>query len=170
MNAAWSRHCPPIPPPTSNTLPVLDRITETGATSAQPHSSDGDHVSLSSSNVYGTPLTSTFHGSPVARFPDIDQDQDHVSCSCYQTTEISLSSDGQDYIVHILVSGLQDMFSHQIVATQEDHVDCRWFENEPKSLLEPGHIVPSATVNTSGKAGAQIPHLPLGDDSPPWGR
>jgi hypothetical protein len=25
-------------------------------------------------------------------------------------------------------------------------------------------------VNTSGKAGAQIPHLPLGDDSPPWGR
>jgi hypothetical protein len=25
-------------------------------------------------------------------------------------------------------------------------------------------------VNTSGKAGAQIPHLPLGDGSPPWGR
>jgi hypothetical protein len=25
-------------------------------------------------------------------------------------------------------------------------------------------------VNTSGKAGAQIPHPPLGDDSPPWGR
>jgi hypothetical protein len=25
-------------------------------------------------------------------------------------------------------------------------------------------------VNTSGKAGAQIPQLPLGDDSPPWGR
>jgi hypothetical protein len=25
-------------------------------------------------------------------------------------------------------------------------------------------------VNTSGKAGAQRPHLPLGDDSPPWGR
>jgi hypothetical protein len=25
------------------------------------------------------------------------------------------------------------------------------------------------TVNTSGKTGAQIPHLPLGDDSPPWG-
>jgi hypothetical protein len=24
-------------------------------------------------------------------------------------------------------------------------------------------------VNTSGKAGAQIPQLPLGDDSPPWG-
>jgi hypothetical protein len=24
-------------------------------------------------------------------------------------------------------------------------------------------------VNTSGKAGAQIPHLPLGDDSPPLG-
>jgi hypothetical protein len=28
----------------------------------------------------------------------------------------------------------------------------------------------SLTVNTSYKAGAQIPHLPLGDDSPPWGR
>jgi hypothetical protein len=27
-----------------------------------------------------------------------------------------------------------------------------------------------APVNTSGKAGAQIPHLPLGNDSPPWGR
>jgi hypothetical protein len=25
-------------------------------------------------------------------------------------------------------------------------------------------------VNTSGKAGAQIPHLPLGNDSSPWGR
>jgi hypothetical protein len=25
-------------------------------------------------------------------------------------------------------------------------------------------------VNTSGKAGAQVPHLPLGDDSNPWGR
>jgi hypothetical protein len=25
-------------------------------------------------------------------------------------------------------------------------------------------------VNTSGKVGAQIPHPPLGDDSPPWGR
>jgi hypothetical protein len=25
-------------------------------------------------------------------------------------------------------------------------------------------------VNTSGKAGAQIRHLPLGDDSPHWGR
>jgi hypothetical protein len=25
-------------------------------------------------------------------------------------------------------------------------------------------------VNTSGKAGAQIPQLPLGGDSPPWGR
>jgi hypothetical protein len=25
-------------------------------------------------------------------------------------------------------------------------------------------------VNTSGKAGAQIPQLPLGDDSSPWGR
>jgi hypothetical protein len=25
-------------------------------------------------------------------------------------------------------------------------------------------------VNTSGKAGTQIPHLPLGDDSSPWGR
>jgi hypothetical protein len=27
-----------------------------------------------------------------------------------------------------------------------------------------------AGVNTSGKDGAQIPHLPMGDDSPPWGR
>jgi hypothetical protein len=26
------------------------------------------------------------------------------------------------------------------------------------------------SVNTSGKAGAQIPQLPLGDDSSPWGR
>jgi hypothetical protein len=27
---------------------------------------------------------------------------------------------------------------------------------------------PPQAVNTSGKAGAQIPHLPLGDDSSPW--
>jgi hypothetical protein len=27
-----------------------------------------------------------------------------------------------------------------------------------------------AVVNTSGKAGAKIPQLPLGDDSSPWGR
>jgi hypothetical protein len=26
------------------------------------------------------------------------------------------------------------------------------------------------SANTSGKAGAKIPQLPLGDDSPPWGR
>jgi hypothetical protein len=32
------------------------------------------------------------------------------------------------------------------------------------------HLLPQTYVNTSGKAGAQIPHLPLGDDSPPWGR
>jgi hypothetical protein len=31
------------------------------------------------------------------------------------------------------------------------------------------HLV-GYSVNISGKAGAQIPHLPLGDDSPPWGR
>jgi hypothetical protein len=30
-------------------------------------------------------------------------------------------------------------------------------------------IMPEIAVNTSGKAGAQIPQLPLGDDSPPWG-
>jgi hypothetical protein len=33
------------------------------------------------------------------------------------------------------------------------------------------HTRPShEDVNTSGKAGAQIPQLPLGDDSAPWGR
>jgi hypothetical protein len=30
--------------------------------------------------------------------------------------------------------------------------------------------MPLTDVNTSVKAGAQIPHLPLGDDSSPWGR
>jgi hypothetical protein len=29
---------------------------------------------------------------------------------------------------------------------------------------------PRGCVNISGKAGTQIPHLPLGDDSSPWGR
>jgi hypothetical protein len=28
----------------------------------------------------------------------------------------------------------------------------------------------TSLVNTSGKTGAQIPQLPLGKDSPPWGR
>jgi hypothetical protein len=31
-------------------------------------------------------------------------------------------------------------------------------------------VVDAGSVNTSGKAGAQIPQLPLGDDSSPWGR
>jgi hypothetical protein len=40
--------------------------------------------------------------------------------------------------------------------------------NTPK----PGHKAEATraeNVNTSGKAGAQIPQLPLGDNSPPWG-
>jgi hypothetical protein len=36
-----------------------------------------------------------------------------------------------------------------------------WSENMASILV---------VVNTSGKAGAQIPQLPLGDDSSPWGR
>jgi hypothetical protein len=32
------------------------------------------------------------------------------------------------------------------------------------------HAWEEAFVNTSGQAGAQIPHLPLGDDSSPFGR
>jgi hypothetical protein len=44
-----------------------------------------------------------------------------------------------------------------------------------KGVTYPGGTVKIGTgvtevVNTSGKAGAQIPQLPLGDDSPPWGR
>jgi hypothetical protein len=31
-------------------------------------------------------------------------------------------------------------------------------------------LLDSVNVNTSGKASAQIPQLPLGDNSPPWGR
>jgi hypothetical protein len=40
------------------------------------------------------------------------------------------------------------------------------------NTLTNGAILIIITVlgNTSGKAGAQIPHLPLGDDSSPWGR
>jgi hypothetical protein len=37
-----------------------------------------------------------------------------------------------------------------------------------RSLLTLVHIM-YLLVNTSGKAGAQIPHLPLGDDSSPLG-
>jgi hypothetical protein len=35
---------------------------------------------------------------------------------------------------------------------------------------KPGPSAAVLAVNTSGKAGAQIPHLPLGDDSSPWGK
>jgi hypothetical protein len=31
------------------------------------------------------------------------------------------------------------------------------------------HSALRGCVNTSGKTGPQIPHLPMGDDSPPWG-
>jgi hypothetical protein len=37
-------------------------------------------------------------------------------------------------------------------------------------LIQRALHVKDSYVNTSGKAGAQIPHPPLGDDSPPWGR
>jgi hypothetical protein len=37
------------------------------------------------------------------------------------------------------------------------------------NLLQKSRINP-CIVNTSGKAGAQIPQLPLGDNSTPWGR
>jgi hypothetical protein len=53
-------------------------------------------------------------------------------------------------------------------------------EHRPKELSNKRHkrhkkyphiCVPRRpTVNTSGKAGAQIPQLPLGDNSTPWGR
>jgi hypothetical protein len=45
-------------------------------------------------------------------------------------------------------------------------------EDEKLSETEEGLVLSHAmcAVNTSGKAGAQIPQLPLGDDSPPWGR
>jgi hypothetical protein len=39
--------------------------------------------------------------------------------------------------------------------------------NKVEAILK---LSPPKTFNTSGKAGAQIPHLPLGDDSSPWGR
>jgi hypothetical protein len=43
--------------------------------------------------------------------------------------------------------------------------------NYNSNSSEVGYDDASVTdVSTSGKAGAQIPHLPLGDDSPPWGR
>jgi hypothetical protein len=42
------------------------------------------------------------------------------------------------------------------------------YKNRCVVLSMPGYI--NAAVNTSGKAGAQIPHLPLGDDSSPPGR
>jgi hypothetical protein len=71
------------------------------------------------------------------------------------------------------------------------NIDLLWVSNEDASclriictilnLLEQGfnrllgipcsaHVFKVDFVNTSGKAGAQITHLPLGDDSPPWGR
>jgi hypothetical protein len=44
------------------------------------------------------------------------------------------------------------------------HASMHWKDGIDASLW------PMTVVNTSGKAGAQIPHLSLGDDSPPWGR
>jgi hypothetical protein len=42
--------------------------------------------------------------------------------------------------------------------------------NNQTSLSGLTDASPIAIVNTSGKASAQIPQLPLGDDSSPWGR
>jgi hypothetical protein len=55
-----------------------------------------------------------------------------------------------------------------------DHTKMREiYIHADKRLLNRRGIRDSALrgcVNTSGKAGAQIPHLSLGDDSSPWGR
>jgi hypothetical protein len=38
------------------------------------------------------------------------------------------------------------------------------------TCVKPNAFAKDLDVNTSGKAGAQIPQLPLGDISTPWGR
>jgi hypothetical protein len=56
--------------------------------------------------------------------------------------------------------------SGQVDSTRED-IAKMWQKVSP---LRGGPLVGKHSVNTSGKAGAQLPQLPLGDDSSPWGR
>jgi hypothetical protein len=44
------------------------------------------------------------------------------------------------------------------------------FDDEYLNALTDKIVGYANCVNTSGKAGAQIPQLPLGDESTPWGR
>jgi hypothetical protein len=56
------------------------------------------------------------------------------------------------------------------IFAREQNKDTHLKEVMKKSDKLSDRIVERPTVNTSGKAGAQIPHLPLGDDPSPWGR
>jgi hypothetical protein len=49
---------------------------------------------------------------------------------------------------------------------------CKNLGRQIKGIIKPETLKRSRLMNfnTSGKAGAQIPQLPLGDDSSPWGR
>jgi hypothetical protein len=55
----------------------------------------------------------------------------------------------------------QDMFAGR---SSEAFFNERWAQEIKNKTRK------TKDANTSGKAGAQIPHLPLGDDSSPWGR
>jgi hypothetical protein len=57
---------------------------------------------------------------------------------------------------------------YRYITTDDVEVSGKYAQAQGKSFWQEHYKLMS--VNTSGKAGAQIPQLPLGDDSSPWGR
>jgi hypothetical protein len=119
----------------------------TGTTSVLLESTNAsrtsDHVSLASSDADMPPRPSSFIGSPVEMFPDANGLSFSSGVIAGGATSPSGShTSALPYLaMQTLVSGLQDMFHRQAVATQEDHQDRRRFEAEMKTLLESTPII-----------------------------
>jgi hypothetical protein len=71
----------------------------------------------------------------------------------------------QQIMNHFLISKFPEISTSKVV-TWQAHVDDKTSSKEVAYDM----IMGMDFVNTSGKAGAQIPHPPLGNDSSPWGR
>jgi hypothetical protein len=68
-----------------------------------------------------------------------------VVTGCCTIPSVSHTSATPDIAMQTLVSGLQDMFRHQELTTQEDRQDHRRFEAEMKAFLESAPIVTASS-------------------------
>jgi hypothetical protein len=112
-----------------------------------------------------------FPNSTIVFHRQIDHDsQLHVQCIKNPHPEGPFAQIGDDTIEAL--TKLAETFKNKFQKVQNPGLsNAPAKAAETKSLpIYPIQSWPLPCVNTSGKAGAQIPQLPLGDDSSPWGR